>query len=173
MNHHVAKHSRHMLEATADRETLAAQLLARAVTNARFPTKRFRVEGSTVDNSRVLADRDADRTVAKYGGRKVELVTRAMYLVHQAVDLPACTVGGCLAAAGQPCKTKKGAACTAHVGRFGVPKPTPASVAQHLPKCGAPSCGAKAGQPCTSPKGKNRMPHKVRIPKVAEPGALL
>jgi hypothetical protein len=175
VSHHIAQLSQHMLDATADREALAAKILARAVANGRFPTTRFRVEGSRVGASRILTEKRADAAVAQFGGMKVELVTREMWLAGEAEKLPACTTAGCLAAAGKVCKTKSGNVRAPHDCRLGVDeaKPTPASAAQNLIACIARGCGAKAGKPCQSPKGKNRMPHKVRIPKVAKPGALL
>lgn len=158
----------------------ADDVLAAAVDKNRFPTRRFRVEGTHVGNSRLLSERDAQGTALRYGGQMVELVTRETFVVAQAKTsggsgLPECVRATCFAEAGKPCRNKAGEICSAHACRFGEQKPTFASAAKNLPACPVEGCAASrvSGMPCTTPKGKPRMPHKGRAPKVDQPGAML
>lgn len=155
----IARQSARILETTLT----PAALLARAIKRGRLPSRRYRVEDSSVGPSRILSSIQADLAQARYGGRKVELITAAMFLTAEAADRqwPPCPRKACGAPPGAPCRNKTGVRAP-HDARLDIVFQRP-SIVEEAQGLGACACGAAAGAPCQR-AGKPRRPHKGRPP---------
>jgi hypothetical protein len=108
----LAKANRRALETTITKEAALAEALEYLENTARWPSRRFRVEGSRVGSSYLLTKKRAESTQRQMGGLVVEVISerpkeakapRVTKSAERAIAMPACPK--CSAEAGKPCRT--------------------------------------------------------------------
>jgi hypothetical protein len=136
------------LEAVATREELAEALMKKTL----LPGRRFRVEGSSFNNSGLVTRRQAQGLVVAHGGSVVEIITaEVFFLNHEGceVDCPRCG-----SERGHPCTTlgsRGKTPCRIHLARIeALPRRNPCT-----------TCQAEPHSPCIATRGKTaRTPMK-------------
>lgn len=139
------------------------EILRYIVAEGKPATRRYRVEGSRVGNSKLLNADDAKRDQINYGGRVVEVVTLDAIFTEMADDLPRCKRQSCKADKDEPCRDARGNICRPHRNRLGEEEPVRAlhKATKHV--CPVDRCKAPVGEACKGKNGKNCAPHKERI----------
>jgi hypothetical protein len=131
-----------------------------------WPRRRFRVEGSSAGNSRMLRETAAWNMQQLYGGKVVELIPPSSSVERKTVyEVAAMNLGECSwckAAAGAPCVFPDGSPRHPH-GHRENPLNVYELAARELGEC--PWCKAKPGAPCTASGGAQIYPHTRRIKK--------
>lgn len=140
------------------------QVLAQAIADKAFPSRRYRLETVLAGASRLLTEKEAARAQRRYGGNIVELVTMTDWLRAKAAGLPGCARPSCMAAPGAPCRNVHGLRHP-HACRIGMFEPAKLALEEYL-QCA--TCGAWPGKPCVSSSGRSRRVHPGR-PVLAPP----
>lgn len=126
---------------------------------ARWPRRRWRVEGTSAGNSKLLTEERAIKVQRRTGGKVVLVIPTPTELglapmtANQAlaVGLPTCSV--CQREAGEPCRTPKGKSRKPHSDRIEASKPPPVPLpprqAIHDGKPPHNTCGSPGICDCT------------------------
>lgn len=70
----MTKHDQYLLESQMSADAAIAWAERQFEETGKWPTRRYRVDGTSVGNSRFMRQHDARDTLAKYGGELREMV---------------------------------------------------------------------------------------------------
>jgi len=131
MTQRVARHNAAAAEATISAEDAIAYAKELREQGARWPRRRWRVEGTAAGNSKLLTEERAIAVQRRTGGTVVLIIPTPTELglapmtvnTSLAIGLPTCAV--CQQKPGEPCRTPKGKSRPPHEERVKASKPPP------------------------------------------------